>query len=206
MTRANLKFRINYSKERVEGWLRLFFQFEVARSRWLECIDDVELSDRQIQLIGEVARWITDYDSKPWLLIIGYVGNGKTTILRAVGKLIERLYGGGGQFAENLNIVNARDYADKDNVELGGAKAQRTCRLLAIDDLGTEPLSTNIFGNIDTPMVDLFYHRYEARKFTILSTNLLPEDLRERYKGRVYDRLREMSEVITIDGVSHRGV
>ena len=47
--------------------------------------------------------------------------------------------------------------------------------MLAIDDLGTEPVEVMDYGNIITPVINLLTKRYEAHLFTIVTTNLDPK-------------------------------
>ena len=78
------------------------------------------------------------------------------------------------------------------------------CPLLGIDDLGTEPLVIMDYGNEKTPIVDLLSMRYENRLFTIVTTNLTPKQIRERYGERIADRFNEMMEVVIFKNPSYR--
>lgn len=205
MIQANQRFRLNCSEEQATDWLKMCYMYEVAKNKWSENLSEVKIGDKQMEIIEAVAKWITDKESKPWLLIIGYIGTGKSTMLKAIKTLIQKLYGDKGQFAERLCVVNASDFTDKENMESGRTEEMAGSRLLAVDDLGTEPVAVNSWGNVEAPIVDMIYSRYDRRRFTIIATNLLPKELEERYKGRAYDRMREMAEVVTIEGSSMRG-
>lgn len=67
--------------------------------------------------------------------------------------------------------------------------------VICIDDVGTEDVANN-YGN----KVDLFAHiietRYDKNNVTHLTTNLNPQQLRERYGERVYSRLRETTQFL----------
>ena len=76
--------------------------------------------------------------------------------------------------------------------------------MLAIDDLGTEPVEVMDYGNIITPIIDLLTKRYEAQLFTILTTNLDPKDIRKRYGDRIADRLNEMMAKIVYRNPTYR--
>lgn len=76
--------------------------------------------------------------------------------------------------------------------------------MLAIDDLGTEPVEVMDYGNIITPIIDLLTKRYEAQLFTIVTTNLDPKDIRKRYGDRIADRLNEMMEKIVYRNPTYR--
>ena len=66
--------------------------------------------------------------------------------------------------------------------------------MLGIDDLGTEPSEVMDYGNVYTPVIDLLTKRYEEQLFTIITTNLTPQQIREHYDDRIADRLNEMVE------------
>lgn len=76
--------------------------------------------------------------------------------------------------------------------------------MLAIDDLGTEPVEVMDYGNIITPVIDLLTKRYEAQLFTNVTTNLDPKDIRKRYGDRIADRLNEMMAKIVYRNPTYR--
>lgn len=71
---------------------------------------------------------------------------------------------------------------------------------IMIDDLGEDAKEAVLFGNVLTPMIDLFEHRYEWRPFTIATTNLPPSELLAKYDERVASRLKEMMLVLKFTG------
>lgn len=76
--------------------------------------------------------------------------------------------------------------------------------MLAIDDLGTEPTEVMDYGNISYPLIDLLTQRYELQLFTIITTNLTGQAIREKYGDRIADRLNEMMERVGFDNPSYR--
>ena len=76
--------------------------------------------------------------------------------------------------------------------------------MLAIDDLGTEPVEIQDYGNHLSPVIDLLYKRYDEQLFTIITTNLTPKEIRERYGERIADRLNEMAFRIVFDNDTYR--
>lgn len=76
--------------------------------------------------------------------------------------------------------------------------------MLAIDDLGTEPVEVLEYGNRLNPVIDLLYKRYDEQLFTIITTNLTPKEIRERYGERIADRLNEMAFRIVFDNETYR--
>lgn len=72
------------------------------------------------------------------------------------------------------------------------------------DDLGTEPDTKN-FGDKLNVMAEVLLMRYETKSVnTIITTNLTDSQLMAGYEARVYDRLKEMFNVVTIPGGSLR--
>ena len=55
-----------------------------------------------------------------------------------------------------------------------------------------------------TPLIDLISIRYEEQLFTMITTNLKPNDIRERYGDRIADRFNEMLEKIVFENPSYR--
>lgn len=141
-------------------------------------------------------------DGRRGFALLGTVGNGKTTLLRAVQRAVLAM-DGLGMFPEAtaLRIVAARS-VHRD----GSPRFESLCRepWLAIDDLGTEPTETLVYGNPLTPVADTLLRRYERRLFTVISTNLTPRERLDKYGQRITDRLREMCTTITFDHESFR--
>ena len=77
-------------------------------------------------------------------------------------------------------------------------------QMLAIDDLGKEPTEVLNFGNVVSPVVDLLEYRYNHQLFTVVTTNLTPKEIREKYGARIADRFNEMLEVIRFQDISYR--
>lgn len=159
--------------------------------------------------ITERARAVIEWmmQGKKWgLLICGSVGTGKTTMLKAIFRMLdEHHYCLKGNFYVGLmgwssaieltnDYINHHDLFETDMYRL----------YLGIDDLGQEPENINAYGNIAHPVRDILLHRYENNRITIITTNLTPQDIKERYGERVADRMREMMQVITFNGQSYR--
>lgn len=77
-------------------------------------------------------------------------------------------------------------------------------RLLAIEDLGNEPAERNDYGNITNPIVDLLEYRYDNQLYTVITTNLTPQQITGKYGVRIADRFREMLDVVVFKGSSFR--
>lgn len=163
--------------------------------------------------VREVARWLTDPGDPTFgLFLCGRAGNGKTTLLRAL-KSVYRLWRGtatksvGRQWPEpGFVLVHAKELAgmaraEASNPGRGDAKAERykTLRdieVLAIDDLGIEPVEANAYGNVVQAVTDVLAHRYDGQLCTLATSNLDASEIAGRYDERVADRMREMMRVV----------
>jgi len=130
------------------------------------------------------------------LIIAGSIGTGKTIMANAICNMVLGL-----AEREMIRIHAKRLSSEIISKEEGFYDK----KMLMIDDLGREPKEANDFGNKSTPMIDLFYHRYEIGSWTIATTNFkLNTTLREFYGDTFYDRVIESFAVIEIKGESKR--
>jgi DNA replication protein DnaC len=60
------------------------------------------------------------------------------------------------------------------------------------------------FGNVLCPVVDLLTKRYDMQLFTIVTTNLTPAEIREKYGDRVADRMNEMMVKVIFNNETYR--
>lgn len=90
-----------------------------------------------------------------------------------------------------------REWAEAENDVLNYVK---TCDLLVIDDLGTENVSEftkeKMFNLIDT--------RYRANKPMLITTNLTPDEIREKLGSRIADRIAGSCLEYEVKGESKR--
>lgn len=172
--------------EETTARLTALYQLEVE-SRGIRFIPDAFTS----KSIERVTKWL-HFSYQRGLLLYGSLGNGKTTMLRAISRLFH-----GKSFL--ISAQNLYDY-EKDNAL---TRSQR--RLLLIDDLGTEPERCLVYGEERHPMTDIILERYQDNLTTIIATNLSLDDIKGRYGARVHDRLLEMYAGIYYDADSYRG-
>ena len=105
--------------------------------------------------LTQIARCLTGTSGKFGMIFCGGVGNGKSTMMKAIQTLLNYMripyyntvYGLRIKDAKSINEMNLHNY----NAFLDVSR----CPLLGIDDLGTEPLVIMDYGNEKTPIVDL---------------------------------------------------
>lgn len=194
-----IRFKVDKYTEDVPAMLRECYIAEVMRRR-MQFIDD-EATQSHIE---KAAKWLTG-NHKPGLLLHGTVGNGKTTLVRAIGSLIgvlyESLYS---DQRKNVLAVSALELADIAKNQPERFDYIKKAELLAIDDVGTEPSVVKVWGNEISPFVDTIYYRYDRQKFTIMTSNLSAEDLADKYGERIADRFTEMFDRIAFENYSYR--
>lgn len=136
---------------------------------------------------------------------MGTCGTGKTTLLRAMECVIN-------EYATRQSHKNmyslcsfaASEIADKFRNNEDGCDNFYNFRLIAIDDLGVEPVVVKHYGNEIMPLVDIIHRRANDNKLTIIVTNIDKDSILERYGPRVYDRMRDMTTIL-LNGESNRG-
>lgn len=191
--------KINYPKDKLEQLLLYCYGREVI-FRGME----FKPTDEICGIISKVAGVMTDDGSKFGVMLIGNVGNGKSTLMKAMQKAMSTLVDYGVYpYGFGLRIVYAKDIH---NTVDNRKRFDLLCHdeLLGIDDLGTEPKEEMNYGSVTTPINDLLEYRYNRQLFTVVSTNLTPSQIKERYGLRIADRCREMFVNIVFKGESYR--
>lgn len=133
---------------------------------------------------------------KPWLVLTGTVGTGKSTLARAAARAIVNNNGSGGYVEMRATATNWMKPE-----ELKGFSREA---ILIIDDLGCEQADVKLYGNTVSPMAEIICERYDRMLTTIFTTNELASDFKKIYGDRIADRMREMCEVVKMEGDSFR--
>lgn len=156
------------------------------------------------------AQLLTSKDDRRFgIMANGFTGTGKTIFSIALKRVIN---------AYNVVVDPTSNYIQKYEVRMYSAKDLwkrglkdpdalqeiHSYPIISIDDLGEDAKEAVSYGNVLTPMVDLFEHRYARRLFTIVTTNLDPRDIEEKYDERVASRLTEMMLVLNFTYRDHR--
>ena len=162
-----------------------------------------ELKEMFVKAFKYYDRTIDEYNHKPeydkiidWmvdtkgrgLMLMGDCGTGKSTILNYVIPAIFRTITN-----KILRSVPAK--------ELGEVERNKS-PFIIIDDLGTESIKNDYGTKIDA-VADAISYAEDSSKTLLVTTNLTPKSLDERYSDRTLDRLRKC-KVVVIKGKSFR--
>lgn len=135
------------------------------------------------------------YSFKKGLFIRGVTGVGKTHLVRCVAK---------NKF-NNVSIASILDINDK--VQKEGYFKINFEGILFLDDVGAEEAYVNNYGtrvSFFKTFIEDYYLAQKPFNKLFISTNLNSEEIEERYGLRVRSRLREMFNIIDVEGKDMR--
>jgi DNA replication protein DnaC len=135
----------------------------------------------------EIIDWLVDTKGRG-LMLMGECGLGKSTILNYVIPAIFRT-----KTNKVLRSIPAKEL---------GAVDRNVAPFIIIDDLGTESIKNDYGTKIDA-VADAISYAEDSSKTLLITTNLSPNSLKERYDERTLDRLRKC-KVVIIKGKSFR--
>ena len=161
---------------------------------------------RAISMVGDFLTTETIFYG---LFMPGSIGNGKTTMLKAIRDLLVYLiendkinYCEGDRYP---HFVKARDIANMVVEDKQGFRIIKNTKYLLIDDLGAEPTEVVAYGMPYKPFDELLDYRYEQMLPTIISSNLTAIDIGQKYDDpRIVDRMHEMFQILSFEEVSFR--
>lgn len=195
------RFKLPMSEDEAYAYLLAAMMAEVEYRHRSFCTSE----DMENQL-HEIAHWLTSSSPKFGMLLCGGCGNGKSTMLKAFQQLLNNLHipKSFNDGTYGIQIVDAKYIAYLCKNYYDAYRKFISVDMLGIDDLGTDPSEVMDYGNVYTPVIDLLTKRYEEQLFTIITTNLTPQQIREHYDDRIADRLNEMVEKIVFKNGTYR--
>ncbi len=136
------------------------------------------------------------------LLFFGEVGRMKTTLAVCIAReAIEQ--------GKTVYFISMPELLDKLITMSKNKDSQELLRfqhkiedvpLLILDDFGAEYPNDWVLNKVDSVIT----HRYNYEVSTIITTNMLPGEIKARYVQRVYDRLRSTNKALGTSGDSLR--
>ena len=197
MQRVFKRFPFTLKEDTCRGFLERAYMQEAG----ITTLDDAAAGH-----ISQMCQWLIDSD-KWGVMLMGSVGNGKTTLMNATVKLLKTAYSNtltesGIPMMVSMSNTTAKDLTN--DARKGIEFNNRQYMVCAIDDMGEEPKEVMSFGNPITPIIDIIEQRYAKKDITIITTNLDADGIKNKYGARVADRMREMMQVITFTNASYR--
>jgi len=137
---------------------------------------------------------------KKGLLIRGVSGLGKTHLVKCIEK----------NELNPIKIISMIEVADEIKMEGEYQINQGNCRIIYLDDVGTEEATINHYGtkiNFFKNFIEMVYLRNVEKGFgkLIISTNNSFAEIEEKYGFRVRSRVKDMFNIIDIKGEDMRG-
>lgn len=176
-----LSINLEKSKEILCRGLRYFIGDD---AKWLQGYD-------------EIAKWLQGNDYKG-LLLYGANGRGKSVMCYNILPTVFQYYLKQVKTfkcrANNLHLIQSgrTDYY-----------SMLCAQVIFIDDFGTESI-TSVYGEKRDVFSDIVDIAEQEKKLLVLSTNLTPDEIRDRYGIRTLDRLRAITRAICLNGESMR--
>lgn len=187
----------------------MYPRYDIEQDIVIKNIADYLASDYVFGKVSENCA-LEQIDRTFGMLLTGQPGNGKSTLILALQKIISLL----NMRDPSAPSTEIRDlclpvYTAPQIVNIftqNKIQFDQMCKkhILAIDDVGTESLEVLHYGNIYSPIKELIYSRYNDHLFTILSTNLNAIDFAEKYGSRIEDRTKEMFRVFKFPNKTFR--
>lgn len=199
-------FRFNIEPR--EAFLQLYKLYqEEVQDRYLDFNNDTYTQD----VVAKVVNHLTKPHPESGIMLCGVPGNGKTTLAKAILRMARILNSQGAfsymgeYFRFETRFITATEvceyYKNQDDDKIIRLKE---IPFLVIDDLGEEPCEVLSFGTPAHPVRRLIEKRYETMSFTVITTNLVSDDLFKQYGWRVMDRIQEMYHKIIHQAPSYR--
>lgn len=153
-----------------------------------------------------------ELDLRKGILLAGSIGTGKTIAMHVFARLK------GFKVVSTRHVV--RDFAKRGMDALdeygreafkmnpGGHRDRSQPKTICFDDLGLEDTNSQLYGNKANVMAEILIDRYEHWRFcgmmTHATTNLNLTKIAELYGDRVMDRVKEIMNVVIMEGQSKR--
>ena len=170
------RYKLGTKEELKEMFIKAFKYYDRTIDRY-----------EHLPAYDEIIDWLIDTRGRG-LMLMGECGLGKSTILNYVIPAIFRT-----KTNKVLRSIPAKELA---------AVERNVAPFIIIDDLGTESIKNDYGTKVDA-VADAISYAEDSSKTLLITTNLSPNSLKERYDERTLDRLRKC-KVVIIKGKSFR--
>ena len=139
------------------------------------------------------------YNRNAGIFISGTIGAGKSILMRAFLKIVEK-YTGFRIFDADCKNFN-RQYIEITEEE--GIDYFKY-RPMYFDDLGREGKQVKVYGTEISPVTDVLFQRYDTGAYNFATSNYSISDLKKMYGSAIADRLNSMFNVFEMKNKSRR--
>lgn len=188
MEREKIRQRLEQAKERCEEHglqiTKVPFVFHVNQAKDVfEEAFEIAIDGKMTWLkeYGEIVKWLEGNDGKG-LFLMGKCGIGKSVVARNVLPLIFN-----GISGRIIHTWTAKEYSRLDEIPKSD--------ITIIDDMGTEG-QVKHYGTDRSNIEDLVELLDATGKIAIITTNLTPDEIREKYDDRTADRIRANFKIV----------
>lgn len=183
---------------------KILLKTEGVSKNFLPFYEEENIPDSHLK---QIAKSVRAYAQKfpqttlKTLVFTGQTGTGKTRLLQAYVKTAEEkgysvLYFTASELTSEFLNYHTGKFSERGNL----MERLLTCDLLAIDDLGTEPMLKNVTKEY---LFSVLSTRALRGKHTAFTTNLSLSEVLTRYEERIFSRLSEKGKAqwISFQGI-----
>ena len=211
--------RADRKENREHKNLKQTFTFEEAKFVWWRIVKaklktqnrEFEADGNDLAIYMDLIKYFINDESSNFkldkgLLFMGNVGPGKTFCMEVFKSFCDVLQLNDKRF-KFCSCCDVYDDIGKAKNKIASMSEYYKSNY-AFDDLGDEPLYFKDYGNDIQYMLRILTKRYEAfsrgKLFTFMTTNLTVKDVENRYGERIYDRFKQMFNVVGFTAQSKR--
>ena len=158
-----------------------------------------KLTEKNTKIYEKASLWCEKYPTSKYknLVLCGKTGVGKTYLTECIinalsKKFVPTLF----VTSFGLNNTCLKYHTTFDNTKSSVLEPLLSCDVLVIDDLGTEPILKNVTAEY---LYLIINERAMHNLTTIVTTNLTPNDINNRYGERIFSRLFNKSNSLAFN-------